>query len=265
MDHPYITYENNYIESIWWALRQIWDKGLIYEGHKVVPYCPRCGTALSSHEVAQGYKDVTEPSVYLRFQVEGQPDTYFTAWTTTPWTLPSNLALCVHPDANYILAELEDTVCGERKKRRYYVAEALAEEVLGSDFKVVAKCKGKELEGMTYEPLFDYALDIVKKSGKKAYYVTVDTYVTMSDGTGIVHIAPAFGDDDYQIGKKYQLPFVQFIKEDGTMPELTTEVAGLSFKEADPKIIDRWQSKVLLSANKTIPITILSVGGAILP
>ncbi len=238
MDHPYITYENNYIESIWWALRQIWDKGLIYEGHKVVPYCPRCGTALSSHEVAQGYKDVTEPSVYLRFQVEGQPDTYFTAWTTTPWTLPSNLALCVHPDANYILAELEDTVCGERKKRRYYVAEALAEEVLGSDFKVVAKCKGKELEGMTYEPLFDYALDIVKKSGKKAYYVTVDTYVTMSDGTGIVHIAPAFGDDDYQIGKKYQLPFVQFIKEDGTMPELTTEVAGLSFKEADPKIID---------------------------
>lgn len=238
MDHPYITYENNYIESIWWALRQIWDKGLIYEGHKVVPYCPRCGTALSSHEVVQGYKDVTEPSVYLRFQVEGQPDTYFTAWTTTPWTLPSNLALCVHPDANYILAELEDTVCGERKKRRYYVAEALAEEVLGSDFKVVAKCKGKELEGMTYEPLFDYALDIVKKSGKKAYYVTVDTYVTMSDGTGIVHIAPAFGDDDYQIGKKYQLPFVQFIKEDGTMPELTTEVAGLSFKEADPKIID---------------------------
>lgn len=238
MDHPYITYENNYIESIWWALRQIWDKGLIYEGHKVVPYCPRCGTALSSHEVAQGYKDVTEPSVYLRFQVEGQADTYFTAWTTTPWTLPSNLALCVHPDANYILAELEDTVCGERKKRRYYVAEALAEEVLGSDYKLISKCKGKELEGMSYQPLFGYALDIVKKSGKKAYYVTVDTYVTMSDGTGIVHIAPAFGDDDYQIGKRYQLPFVQFIKEDGTMPEQTSDVAGLSFKEADPKIID---------------------------
>lgn len=246
MEHPYVTYENNYIESVWWALRQIWDKGLIYEGHKVVPYCPRCGTALSSHEVAQGYKDVTESSVYLRFKASDQPDTYFTAWTTTPWTLPSNLALCVHPDATYILAEKEDTICGEQKIVRYYVAEALAEAVLGEGYSVLKKMKGSALEGLRYEPLFPYADKIIEKSKKDAYFLTVDTYVTMDEGTGIVHIAPAFGEDDARVGKKYHLPFVQFIKENGTMPEEVVDFAGLNFKTADPQIIKALAQKGLL-------------------
>ena len=226
MEHPYITYENNYIESVWWALRQIWDKNLIYEGHKVVPYCPRCGTALSSHEVAQGYKDIEEATVYLRFHVMDQPHTYLTAWTTTPWTLPSNLALCVHPNETYVLAEKTEEINGEKQVNRYYVAEALIESVLGKDVKIIEKMQGKELEGMRYEPLFPYAKYIIAQSHKDAYFVTVDTYVTMDEGTGIVHIAPAFGDDDARVGKEYKLPFVQFIKEDGTMPEEVTDFAG---------------------------------------
>ena len=246
MEHPYITYENNYIESVWWALRQIWDKNLIYEGHKVVPYCPRCGTALSSHEVAQGYKDIEEATVYLRFHVMDQPHTYLTAWTTTPWTLPSNLALCVHPNETYVLAEKTEEINGEKQVNRYYVAEALIESVLGKDVKIIEKMQGKELEGMRYEPLFPYAKDIIAQSHKDAYFVTVDTYVTMDEGTGIVHIAPAFGDDDARVGKEYKLPFVQFIKEDGTMPEEVTDFAGLSFKEADPKIIVALNEKGLL-------------------
>ncbi|NLZ71523.1 MAG: isoleucine--tRNA ligase, partial [Clostridiaceae bacterium] len=246
MEHPYITYENNYIESVWWALRQIWDKNLIYEGHKVVPYCPRCGTALSSHEVAQGYKDIEEATVYLRFHVMDQPHTYLTAWTTTPWTLPSNLALCVHPNETYVLAEKTEEINGEKQVNRYYVAEALIESVLGKDVKIIEKMQGKELEGMRYEPLFPYAKYIIAQSHKDAYFVTVDTYVTMDEGTGIVHIAPAFGDDDARVGKEYKLPFVQFIKEDGTMPEEVTDFAGLSFKEADPKIIVALNEKGLL-------------------
>jgi len=246
MEDPYITYENDYIESIWWSLRQIWDKDLIYEGHKVVPYCPRCGTALSSHEVAQGYQDVTEASVYLRFKIIDQPNTYFTAWTTTPWTLPSNLALCVHPDATYVLAEKVEEINGEQQTNRYYVAETLKDTVLGEDAKVIKKVKGTELEGIKYEPLFPYAKDTVAKSHKEAFFVTVDTYVTMEDGTGIVHIAPAFGDDDARIGKSYNLPFVQFINEDGTMPEAVTDFAGLSFKESDPKIIELLDNNGLL-------------------
>lgn len=237
MENPYVTYENDYIESVWWALRQIWDKGLIYEGHKVVPFCPRCGTALSSHEVAQGYQDITESSVYVRFKVIDEDDTYLTAWTTTPWTLPSNLALCAHPESTYVLAEVEDEIQGVRKKYKYYVAEALAEEVLGADYKILKKIKGSELEGKKYEPLFPYADQAIEESKKEAYFVTIDSYVTMEEGTGIVHIAPAFGDDDSRIGREYDLPFVQFINEDGTMPEEATDFAGLLFKEADPKII----------------------------
>lgn len=246
MENPYITYENDYIESGWWALRQIWDKGLIYQGHKVVPYCPRCGTALSSHEVAQGYEDVTEPSVYVRFAVEDETDTYLTAWTTTPWTLPSNLALCVHPDEDYVLAEVGQDLDGTEKKVRYYVGASLVEQVLGEEYTIIEKMQGKDLVGIKYTPLFPYADEIVKKSKKEAFYVVMDNYVTLDEGTGIVHQAPAFGDDDARVGREYNLPFVQFINEDGTMPEEATDFAGLMFKEADPQIIENLQQRCLL-------------------
>lgn len=233
MADPYITYDQNYIESEWWAMKEIWEKDLLYQGHKIVPYCPRCGTALASHEVAQGYKDVKEKSIYVKFKVKNE-DAYFAVWTTTPWTLPSNLALAVNPVIDYVLIEME-SCCGTT---RYYLAKDLITQVFGeeAEYKVISTCKGSDLAGKEYEPILPYANDAVAKSGKKAFYVTEADYVTITDGTGIVHIAPAFGEDDYQVGKKYDLPFVQFVEEDGTLPEQVTDFAGLFVKDADPKI-----------------------------
>ncbi len=234
MEHPYVTYENGYIESVWWSLKQIFDKGLLYKGHKIVPYCPRCGTALSSHEVAQGYKDVKETSIFVRFKVKGE-DAYFLAWTTTPWTLPSNVALCVNPKMEYVKAEAKDG-------NVYYCAHSLFESLLGEDARVIEKFSGKELEYKEYEPLFNFA-----NVDKKAWYITCAGYVTLTDGSGIVHIAPAFGEDDYNVGKKYELPFVQLVKPDGTFDELTPW-AGMFAKDADPKITEDLDSRGLLFA-----------------
>ena len=209
MDDPYVTYHDSFIESEWWALKQIWEKKLLYKGHKIVPYCPRCGTPLSSHEVAQGYKDVKERSATARFKVVGE-DAYFLAWTTTPWTLPSNVALCVNPDETYVKVKMkeEDYV--------YYLAQALADKVLGEEtYEVLETYKGKDLEYKEYEALYPADLK------KKAYFVVCDTYVTMTDGTGIVHIAPAFGEDDNKVGRKYDLPFLQLVDENGMMTEAT--------------------------------------------
>ena len=230
MDNPYITYENYYIESEWWALKKIWDKGLLYKGHKVVPYCPRCGTPLSSHEVALGYKDVKERSAVVKFKVEGE-DAYFLAWTTTPWTLPSNLCLCVNPKVDYVKIQVGDTI--------YILAEALVEKVfegVEGDRKILARYKGKELEYKKYEPLYPFADEIVKRSGKQAHYVTCDDYVTTEDGTGIVHCAPAFGEDDNRVCKKYDIPFVQFVDGKGNMTK-ETYWAGTFVKDADPLIL----------------------------
>ncbi len=228
MEHPYITYENDFIESEWWALKEIWNKGLLYKGHKVVPYCPRCGTPLSSHEVAQGYKDVKERSAMVKFKVKDE-DAYFLAWTTTPWTLPSNLGLCVNPEVDYVKIKVDGTV--------YYMAEALVDTVfegVEGEREVLAKCKGKDLEYREYEPLYDYAVGKLKK---KAFFVVCDDYVTTSDGTGIVHIAPAFGEDDNRVCRKYDMPFVQFVNNKGEMTE-ETDWAGVFVKDADPLIID---------------------------
>ncbi|WP_303841189.1 isoleucine--tRNA ligase [Selenomonas ruminantium] len=228
MEHPYITYENDFIESEWWALKEIWKKGLLYKGHKVVPYCPRCGTPLSSHEVAQGYKDVKERSAMVKFKVKDE-DAYFLAWTTTPWTLPSNLGLCVNPDVDYVKIKVDGTV--------YYLAEALVDTVFDGvegEREVLAKCKGKDLEYREYEPLYDYAVGKLKK---KAFFVVCDDYVTTSDGTGIVHIAPAFGEDDNRVCRKYDMPFVQFVNNKGEMTE-ETDWPGVFVKDADPLIID---------------------------
>lgn len=223
MDDPYITYDNNYIESVWWSLKQIWDKGLLYKGFKIVPYCPRCGTPLSSHEVAQGYKDVKEKSAIAKFKIVGADNEYFLAWTTTPWTLPSNVALCVGPEYKYVKVKVED---------EYYVlAEALIESVIDKEYEVVCEYTGKELEYKEYEPLFNF-----KKLDKKAYYVTCADYVTLSDGTGIVHIAPAFGDDDYKVGRKYDLPFLQLVNNRGEMTE-ETPWSGMFCKKADKEIL----------------------------
>lgn len=232
MEHPYITYENNYIESVWWSLKQIHEKGLLYKGHKVVPYCPRCGTALSSHEVAQGYKDVEEESVFVKFKAKGEEDTYFLAWTTTPWTLPSNVALCVHPRQQYVKAE----VGGEK----YIMAGALVETVLGADARVIEEYVGKDLEYREYEALYDFGA-----ADKKAYYVTVDDYVTLTDGTGIVHNAPAFGEDDARVGRNYDLPFVQMVNEQGRFKAITPW-DGVFVKDADPKIITDLKERGLL-------------------
>ena len=231
MDHPYITYENDYIESEWWALKKIFERGLLYKGHKVVPYCPRCGTPLSSHEVAQGYKDVKERSAMVKFKVKNE-DAYFLAWTTTPWTLPSNLALCVNADVDYVKIQVGETV--------YILAEALVESVfdgIEGDQKIIDKFKGAELENKEYEPLYPFADEIVKKSGKKAFYVVCDDYVTTEDGTGIVHIAPAFGEDDNRVCKKYDMPFVQFVDGKGNMTS-ETYWEGTFVKDADPLILD---------------------------
>ena len=226
MDNPYVTYHNNYIESVWWSLRQIWDKDLIYKGHKIVPYCPRCGTSLSSHEVAQGYKDVKDATAIAKFKVVGEENTYFLAWTTTPWTLPSNVALCVNPDETYVKANDNGTL--------YILAEALVASVLSEDATVVETYKGSDLCGISYEPLFNFVTP-----EKKAYFVVADNYVTMSDGTGIVHIAPAFGEDDARIGRENDLPFVQLVNEQGYFTPEVTEWQDIFVKDADPAIL-KW-------------------------
>jgi isoleucyl-tRNA synthetase len=265
MENPYITYENDYIESIWWSLKKIWDKGLLYKGFKIVPYCPRCGTPLSSHEVAQGYKDVKEKSVIAKFRLKGKKDEYILAWTTTPWTLPSNVALCVNPDETYVkvrvqldekgnLISSKGCGCGhdhhdkEHQKdvpvpvatEKYILAEALLSVVEG-DYEIEERFKGKDLEHTEYEPLFDYA-DV----DKKAFYVTCDHYVTLTDGTGVVHIAPAFGEDDSRIGKNYDLPFVQLVDGKGEFKPEATDIAGLFCKDADEPIMKMLHGKGLL-------------------
>ena len=232
MDDPYVTYDNNYIESVWWSLKQVWDKGLLYKGFKIVPYCPRCGTPLSSHEVAQGYKDVKEKSAIAKFRLKGKENEYFLAWTTTPWTLPSNVGLCVNPDEKYVMVESE----GEK----YILAEALVESVIEGEYKVVSKHQGIDLERMEYEPLFEF-----KKLDKKAYFITCDGYVTLTEGTGIVHIAPAFGEDDARVSRKYDLPFVQYVNTKGEMTE-ETPWAGTFCKDADKQIIIDLKQKGLL-------------------
>ena len=235
MDNPYVTYDDNFIESEWWALKTIWDKKLLYKGFKIVPYCPRCGTPLSSQEVAQGYKSVKEHSAIVRFKVSGE-DAYFLAWTTTPWTLPSNVALCVNPNDTYCKVKAADGYT-------YYMAEALLDTVLGKlatedekAYEVLETMKGADLENKEYEPLYDCAKAIADKQRKKGFFVTCDTYVTMSDGTGIVHIAPAFGEDDANVGRKYDLPFVQLVNDKGQLTD-DTPYAGLFVKDADPKVL----------------------------
>ncbi len=235
MDDPYVTYHDDFIESEWWALKQIWDKGLLYKGFKIVPYCPRCGTPLSSHEVAQGYKAVKERSAVVRFKVVGE-DAYFLAWTTTPWTLPSNVALCVNPEETYVKVKAADG-------NVYYMAQALLDTVLGKlaeegkdAYEVFDTFTGKDLEYKEYEPLFACAGEAAVKQHKKGHFVTCDNYVTMTDGTGIVHIAPAFGEDDAQVGRKYDLPFVQFVDGKGNMTE-ETPYAGKFVKDADKDIL----------------------------
>ncbi len=246
MDDPYVTYDDNFIESEWWALKTIWDKGLLYKGFKIVPYCPRCGTPLSSHEVAQGYKDVKERSAVVRFKVAGE-DAYILAWTTTPWTLPSNVGLCVNPDESYAKVKAADGYT-------YYMAEALLDTVLGklgdaengvAAYEVLEKYTGKDLEYKEYEPLFPWAVPVCEKQHKKGFYVTCDNYVTLTDGTGVVHIAPAFGEDDANVGRKYDLPFVQFVDGKGEMTE-ETDYAGVFCKKADPMILTDLEKKGLL-------------------
>ena len=226
MEHPYVTYDNNFIESEWWALKEIWEKGLLYKGFKIVPYCPRCGTPLSAQEVSQGYKTVKERSAIVRFKVVGE-DAYFLAWTTTPWTLPSNVALCVNPDEIYCKVKAADGYT-------YYMAEALLDKVLGKlakddepAYEILEKYKGTDLERREYEPLFACTGEAAAKQHKKAHFVTCDNYVTMSDGTGIVHIAPAFGEDDSRVGREYDLPFVQFVDGQGNMTKETPYALSL--------------------------------------
>ena len=246
MDDPYVTYHNDFIESEWWALKEIWNKGLLYKGYKIVPYCPRCGTPLSSHEVAQGYKSVKERSAIVRFKVVGE-DAYFLAWTTTPWTLPSNVALCVNPEEIYCRVKAADGYT-------YYMAEALLDKVLGklanedSDekpYEILDTYKGCDLEYKEYEPLFKCAGEAAAKQNKKAHFVTCDGYVTMTDGTGIVHIAPAFGEDDSKVGKKYDLPFVQFVDGKGELTQ-ETPYAGVFVKKADPMVLTDLDKEGLL-------------------
>jgi len=236
MDHPYVTYTNDFIESEWWALKQIWDKGLLYKGFKIVPYCPRCGTPLSSHEVAQGYKTVKEKSAIARFKCADE-DAYYLAWTTTPWTLPSNVALCVNPKDTYCKVSCIDG-------NTYYMAEALLDKVLAplagegeTAYTVLEKMPGSALERREYVPLFDFTADEVTRQKAKAHYIVCDDYVTMSDGTGIVHIAPAFGEDDSKVGKKYDLPFIQFVDGKGELTS-NTPYTGIFVKKADPIILE---------------------------
>lgn len=246
MEDPYVTYHDDYIESEWWALKEIWNKDLLYKGFKIVPYCPRCGTPLSSHEVAQGYKEIKERSAVARFKVKGE-DAYILAWTTTPWTLPSNVGLCVNPKERYARVKAADGYT-------YYMAEALLDTVLGKledkekaipAYEILETCTGRDLEYKEYEPLFDYAADICKKQKKKAFYVTCDSYVTLTDGTGVVHIAPAFGEDDANVGRAYDLPFVQLVDAKGEMTA-ETDYAGVFCKKADPMILTDLDKKGLL-------------------
>lgn len=230
MENPYVTYHNDYIESVWWALRQIWDKGLLYKGHKIMPYCPRCGTSLSSHEVAQGYKDVKENSLIAKFKVLGKDNEYILAWTTTPWTLPSNLALCVNPHEKYVRFTIE----GDENNTVYIMAEALIKSVFGEDAKanILNEYTGEELKGTEYEPLYSFV-----KPDKKAYYVIADDYVTMEDGTGVVHTAPAFGEDDARVCKANGLPFINLVDHQGNFVKETGEWAGTFVKDADKLVI----------------------------
>ena len=249
MDNPYVTYHNDFIESEWWALKEIWNRKLLYKGFKIVPYCPRCGTPLSAQEVAQGYKTVKERSAIVRFQAVGE-DAYFLAWTTTPWTLPSNLALCVNPEETYCKVKAADGYT-------YYMAEALLEKVMGAllskeqqeqgekAFEVLETLKGTDLEYREYEPLYEGAKAAAEKQHKKAHFVTCDDYVTMTDGTGIVHIAPAFGEDDSKVGRKYGLPFVQFVNGKGELTE-GAPFAGTFCKKADPMILQDLEDRGLL-------------------
>ena len=244
MEEPYVTYDNNYIESEWWALKQIWEKQLLYKGFKIVPYCPRCGTPLSAQEVAQGYKDVKERSAIVRFKVKGE-DAYILAWTTTPWTLPSNVGLCVNPDETYVKARCADGFV-------YYMAQALLEPVLGPTakegqeaFEILETYQGRQLEYKEYEPLFDFADEIIARQNKKAHYVVCDPYVTLTDGTGVVHIAPAFGEDDAKVGRTYDLPFVQLVDGKGEMTA-ETSYAGVFCKGADPMILQDLEDQGLL-------------------
>ena len=254
MDNPYVTYHNEFIESEWWALKEIWNRKLLYKGFKIVPYCPRCGTPLSAQEVAQGYKTVKERSAIVRFKVVGE-EAYFLAWTTTPWTLPSNLALCVNPQEIYCKVKAADGYT-------YYMAEALLDRVLSSlldkeqqeagekAYEVLEKYQGTELEYKEYEPLFACTKEAAAKQHKKAHFVTCNTYVTMTDGTGIVHIAPAFGEDDSKVGRDYNLPFVQFVNGKGELTE-GTPYEGVFCKKADPMILqDLEDQKLLFDAPK---------------
>ena len=224
MENPYVTYHNDYIESVWWALKTIWDKKLLYKGHKIMPYCPRCGTSLSSHEVAQGYKDVKEASLIAKFIVKGKTNEYILAWTTTPWTLPSNVALCVNPGETYVKIKVENET--------YILAEALLDTVIKAEYEVVEKYIGTDLCGLEYEPLFNYAT-----VDKKAYFVVADNYVTMSDGTGIVHIAPAFGEDDSRVGKENDLPFVNLVNPQGKFVDAVEPWKGMFVKDVDKLVI----------------------------
>ena len=246
MEHPYVTYDDNYIESEWWALKTIADKGLLYKGYKIVPYCPRCGTALSSHEVAQGYKDVKETSVFVKFRVKGEENKFFLAWTTTPWTLPSNVALCMNPNETYV--EIKTEECN------YILAKALVGKLFEEgSYEVLSEKTGKDYEYAEYEPLFDFVKDDLKNKGYKAYYVTNADYVTMDDGTGVVHIAPAFGEDDHQVGDRYNLPAVKLVDGQGKLTAECGEFAGIFVKDADKLIIKNLKEKGLLF--KTLEFT----------
>lgn len=225
MDDPYITYDNNYIESVWWALKQMWKKELLYKGHRVTPYCPRCGTALSSHEVAQGYKDVKEATAFVKFKIKGKENKYFLAWTTTPWTLPSNVTLAINKSYDYVEILNND--------EHYILAKELLEKVIEGEYEVVKEFKGEEIVGVEYEQLFKFEVP-----EKKAFYVVHADYVTLTDGTGIVHTAPAYGDDDSKTGKKYDLPLINLVDSEGKFVDSVEPWKGMFVKKADPKILE---------------------------
>ncbi|NMA94848.1 MAG: isoleucine--tRNA ligase [Clostridiales bacterium] len=231
MDNPYITYENDYIESVWWSLKVIWEKGLLYKGHKVVPYCSRCGTALSSHEVAQGYEDVEDPSIYVKMPIRDQDDTYFLVWTTTPWTLPSNLALAVNSKEDYVKVQLEND-------EKIILARARLEEVIDEEYEILEEMKGEDLVGIDYVPLFDFV-----ELDKKSHYVLAADFVTLTDGSGIVHIAPAFGEEDYQVGQEHDLPFVQLVDNEGKFTDEVEPWKGIFVKDADDSIVEALDNK----------------------
>ncbi|WP_455141453.1 isoleucine--tRNA ligase [Stomatobaculum longum] len=255
MEHPYITCDDNYIESEWWALKEIWNKDLLYKGFKVVPYCPHCGTPLSSHEVAQGYKAIKDRTAIVRFRVKGE-EAYFLAWTTTPWTLPSNIGLCVNPHESYVKVKAADG-------NTYYLAEALLEKVLGEGYEILERYTGKELEHKPYEPLYSCAAEAAARQHKEAFFVYADEYVTMTDGTGIVHIAPAFGEDDARVGRRYDAPFVQMVDDKGKMKAETGKFAGMRCKptekeieegavSADPEVLKDLEERGLLFASPKV-------------